>query len=71
MEQHQNLSTTTKAATDRREKGRRLNEAEPAENTNKNGLYFPKISHVQKEVPPSYKPKDHAYEQLNTKIKGQ
>ena len=38
------------------------NEVKPVENTNKNILSFLKISPVQKEIPPSHKLQDHAYE---------
>ena len=39
-----------------------LNEVKPIENINKNLQNFLEISPVQKEVLPSYKLRDHAYE---------
>ena len=46
-------------------KGKRskiLNEVKPVENINKNPQGFLEISAMQKEVLPSYKLQDHAYE---------
>ena len=46
----------------RGKKSRTLSEVKPVENMSKNLQSFPKISLVQKEVLPSYKLRDHAYE---------
>ena len=46
----------------RGKKSRTLSEVKPVENMSKNLQSFLKISLVQKEVLPSYKLRDHAYE---------
>ena len=50
------------------ERGKRskiLNKVKPVENTSKNPQSFLEINPVQKEVLPSHKLQDHAYEQQN------
>ena len=51
-----------KKVMDRGRRSKTLSEEKPVENMSKNQQSFRKISPVQKEVLPSYKLRDHAYE---------
>ena len=51
-----------KKVIDREKRSKTLSEVKPVENISKNLQSFLEISHVLKEVPPSHKLRDHAYE---------
>ena len=51
-----------KTVSDRRKRSKTLSEVKPVENISKNLQSFLEISPVQKEVLPSHKLRDHAYE---------
>ena len=47
---------------DRGKRSKTLSVVKPVENTSKNPQSFLEVSPMQKEVLPSHKPQDHAYE---------
>ena len=51
-----------KKVIDRGKRSKTLSEVKPVENISKNLQSFLEISPLQKEVLPSHKPRDHAYE---------
>ena len=51
-----------KKVNDRGKRTKTVSEAKPVENISKNPQSFLEISPVQKKVPFSHKPQDHAYE---------
>ena len=55
-----------KKVIDRGKRCKRLNEVKPVENISNNLQSFVEISSVQKEVLPSQKLRNHAYEQENS-----
>ena len=61
MKKNQKPSTKLKV-TDRRKRNKTLSEVKPVENINNNLQSFLEISPMQKEVIPSHKLLDHAYE---------
>ena len=62
MKKNQKPYTRTKKVIDRIKMSKTLSKVKPVENKSKNLLSFLEISPVQKEVPPSRKLQDHAYE---------
>ena len=62
MKQNQKPCTKTKKGIDRGKRCKTLIEVKPVENISKNLQSFLEISPVQKEVLPSHKLRDHAYE---------
>ena len=60
--QNQKPCIKTKKVIDRGKRSKTLSEVKPVENVSKNLQSFLEISSVHKEVPPSYKLQDHAYE---------
>ena len=46
----------------KRKRSKTLSKVKPVKNTSKNPQSFREFSHMQKEVLPSYKLQDHAYE---------
>ena len=62
MKQNQNPDTNKKKVIDRGKRSKILNEVKPVENVSRNLQNFVEISPVQKEVLPSHKLGDHAYE---------
>ena len=61
-EMHQKLVIKTKKVIDTRKRNKTMSEVKPVENISKNPQSFLEISPVQKEVLPSHKLEDHAYE---------
>ena len=61
MKQNQKLCIRTKKVINRGKRSKTLSEEKLAENISKNQS-FPEISSMQKEVFPSHKLQDHAYE---------
>ena len=62
MKWRQILSTKTKKVINTRKRSKTLNEVKLVENINKNPESFLEKPFEQKEVPPSHKLQDHAYE---------
>ena len=62
MKQNKKPSTKTKKMIDRGKRSKTLRGVKPAENVSKNTQSFLEISLKQKEVLPSHKLRDHAYE---------
>ena len=62
MKWHQILSTKTKKVINIRKRSNTLKEVKPVKNINKNLESFLDIPLLQKEVSPSNKLQDHAYE---------
>ena len=61
-EMHQKLVIKTKKVIDTGKRNKTMSEVKPVENISKNPQSFLEISPVQKEVLPSHKLEDHAYE---------
>ena len=62
MKKNQKPCTKTKKVIDRRKRSKTLSEVKPVKNISKNLQSFLEVSPMQKEVPPSHKLRDHAYE---------
>ena len=62
MKQNQNPDTNKKKVIDRGKRSKILNEVKPVKNVSRNLQNFVEITPVQKEVLPSHKLGDHAYE---------
>ena len=61
MKKNQKPCTKTKKVIDREKRSKTLSEVKPVENISKNLKNFLEISPMQREVFPSYKLRDHAY----------
>ena len=65
MKQNQKLCTKTKKVNDRGKRSNTLSKVKPVANISRNLQSFLEASPVQKEVVPSHKLLDHAYEYYN------